>query len=144
MKAFKILTIALLLILSVGMVSAIDISDFHSPKGFDEGFGEIMEFEDYGITIDDYDAELDYNNVFKNDEFHNITIKDNIAQYTDSFHDEVGVMELVKIGKSSYVVKCKYSGTDDTKINDCLKYLKEFNKKNKLEPEKIKKPSDSI
>lgn len=145
MRLFKILSIALIVLMfSVGIASAIDISDFHSPKGFDEGFGERMDYEDFSITIEDYDAEFDYKNFFVNDEFHNLTFKGNMVEYVDSFHDSVGTMELIKIGKSNYVVKCNFEGDDTSKISDCTKYLKEFNKKNKLQPEKIEEPDETI
>ncbi|WP_458453570.1 hypothetical protein [Methanobrevibacter sp.] len=139
MKLYKIVLITLLaLCLSVTLVSATDISDFNSPKGFDEGFGEVMENDkDFSIVLEDYDKDFDKDK-FKGDEFNQITVKKNIAEFNDTFHDEVGAMELIKIGKTYHVVKCKYSGNDDaSKIKDCTEYLKEFNKKNNLKPEKI-------
>jgi len=68
-----------------------------------------------------------------------VTVNGTIAEFNDTFNDEAGVMELIKIGKTYYVVKCKYAeNTDPSKISDCTKYLEEFNKKNDLKPEKIK------
>ncbi|MBE6496547.1 MAG: hypothetical protein E7Z78_08910 [Methanobrevibacter thaueri] len=140
MKTFKIAIIALLLlVLSVAFVSATEISDFNAPKGFDEGFGESMDNEDdFSIVLNDYDKDFD-EDLFKGDHFHQVTVKGDLAEFNDTFNDEAGVMELIKIGKTYYVVKCKYAeNTDPSKISDCTKYLEEFNKKNDLKPEKIK------
>ena len=48
-------------------------------------------------------------------------------------------MELIKIGKTHQLVKCKYKDTDSSKIPECVKYLEEFNKINNLTAENIGK-----
>lgn len=137
MKIFKIALFSLFLIcISIAFVSATSIDEFKSPQGFDEGIGESMDYEDFSIVLDDYDSEMD-ENPFKGDAFHQINIKGKIAEFNDTFNDEVGSMELIKIGKTNYIVKCIYHDTDSSKIKNCTKYLKEFNKVNDLEPEKI-------
>jgi hypothetical protein len=137
MKISKILCIcAVLVIFSIGIASAVDIDDFKPPSGFDDGIAESMDKDDFSITIEEYDKDVS-SSPFEGDHFNNVTVKDNIGEYTDSFHDEVGAMELVKIGKTHQIVKCKYKDTDSSKISECVKYLKEFNKKNNLTPENI-------
>ncbi len=38
------------LLLSVSFASAVDISEFNPPKGFDEGFGESMDYDDFPLS----------------------------------------------------------------------------------------------
>lgn len=139
MKISKIFCIcAVLLVFTVGIASAVEISDFKAPNGFDDGIAESMDKDDFSITIEKYDKELMFSPL-KSDSFSNVTIKGKFAEFTDSFHDEVGAMELVKIGKNHQLVKCKYKDTDSSKIPECVKYLEEFNKKNNLTPENMGK-----
>ena len=145
MKLYNVLIALMILVMcSVGFVSAIDVSDFNPPKGFDEGFGNSMDYGDFSISVNDYDADLDYSDNFENTPFNNVVIKEDICEIQDSFHDNVGVSEIVKIGKHQYVVKCTYDGNDTSKINECANHLKEFNKKNDLTPLSIKKPDDLV
>ena len=138
MRIIKVsILILIALLLSLSFASAVDISEFNPPKGFDEGFGKSMDYDDYSIVIEDYDTDLD-KDLFKGDNFNHVTVKGKMAEFNDTFHDEVGAMELIKIGKEHHIVKCKYDGDNASKISDCTKYLKEFNKKNNLNPEKIK------
>ena len=139
MKISKIFCIcAMLLVFTVGIASAVEISDFKAPNGFDDGIAESMDKDDFSITIEEYDKEFSFSPL-KSDSFNNVTVKGNFSEYTDSFHDEVGAMEVIKIGKNHQLVKCKYKGTDSSKIPECVKYLEEFNKINNLTQENIGK-----
>ena len=128
----------MLLVFTVGIASAVEISDFKAPNGFDDGIAESMDKDDFSITIEEYDKEFSFSPL-KSDSFNNVTVKGNFSEYTDSFHDEVGAMEVIKIGKNHQLVKCKYKGTDSSKIPECVKYLEEFNKINNLTQENIGK-----
>lgn len=138
MKMFKIFGIALvLLMLTVGIASAMDISDFKNPKGFDEGFGEAMEKDDFAISIEDYDKDL-HEGKLDGDHFHQYTVKGKIAEYNDTFNNQYGVAEIVEVGKETYVVKCVYKGDEQDKTPECTKYLEEFTKLNNLKQLQIK------
>lgn len=139
MKISKIFCIcAVLLLFTIAVASAVEISDFKAPNGFDDGIAESMDKDDFSITIEKYDKEFSFSPL-KSDSFSNVTIKGKFAHFTDSFHEEVGAMELVKIGKNHQLVKCKYKDTDSSKIPECVKYLEEFNKINNLTAENIGK-----
>lgn len=101
-------------------------------------YAESMDKDDFSITIEKYDKEFSFSPL-KSDSFSNVTIKGKFGEFTDSFHDEVGAMELIKIGKTHQLVKCKYKDTDSSKISECVKYLEEFNKINNLTQENIGK-----
>lgn len=142
MKMYKIFGISLiLLMLTVGVASAMDISDFKAPKGFDDGFGEAMEKDNFAISIEDYDKDL-HGGALDGDHFHNYTVKGKIAEYNDTFNDQYGVVEIVEIGKETYLVKCIYKGDEKDKTSECTKYLEEFNKINHLKQIKIKATGD--
>ena len=139
MKKTKIVLLALLLlILTVGAVSAIDIMSFKSPKGFDEGYGGSMTKGKFSISIDDYDSDLN-KDLFKGDNIHPVTVKGNFGEFNDTFKEEVGAREIIQIGKENYTIECKYDGKDVSKISECVKYLEEFNKKNDLKPVDLSK-----
>ena len=132
MKKTKIVLLALLLlILTVGAVSAIDIMSFKSPKGFDEGYGGSMNKGDFSISIEEFDRDLN-KDLFIGDGIHKATVKGNFSEFNDTYKDEVGARELIQIGKTNYTVQCKYDGKDASKISECIKYLEDFNKKNDL------------
>lgn len=142
MKMYKIFGIALiLLMLAVGVASAMDISDFKAPKGFDDGFGEAMEKDDFAISVEDYDKDL-HGGALDGDHFHKYTVKDKMAEFNDTFNDQYGAAEIVEVGKETYVVKCVYKGDDTGKTAECIKYLEEFNKVNHLKQLKIKAADD--
>ncbi|WP_458402828.1 hypothetical protein [Methanobrevibacter sp.] len=142
MKLYKILGIAMiLLMLAVGVVSAMDISDFKPPEGFDDGFGAAMEKDDFAISLEDYDKDL-HGGALDGDHFHNYNVKGKVAEYNDTFNNEYGVVELVEVGKETYLVKCVYKGDAKDKTSECTKYLEEFNKVNNLKQLKIKAAED--
>ena len=131
----KKILLLLLMIFLIGAVSATaDIMDFKSPKGFDEGYGGSMSYEDYSIIIESYDKDLNYDDYFESDDFKKVDVKGNFTEVTDDSHDEVGVIELIEIGKEQYVVKCMFDAKNTSEIDNCIKYLKEFNEKNNLTP----------
>ena len=134
MKKFKIvITVLTLLFLAVSFVSAVDIDEFKAPRGFDDGIGGSMDKDDFSIKIDSFDKDLN-SDEFQGDSFKNVTVKDDVAEFTDDFKDSVYCKELVKIGKNTYTVTCSFNGKDSSKLSECSKYLKDFNKKNNLEP----------
>ena len=108
--------------------------EFKSPKGFDEGYGGSMCYEDYFIEIESYNKDLNYDDYFESDNFKKVNVKGNFTEVNDDSHEEVGVIELIEIGKEQYIVKCAYDGKNASEIDNCLKYLKEFNEKNNLTP----------
>ena len=135
MKKFKIIGLTLLLlIVATGIVYASeDISNFKSPEGFDDGIAGSMDKDDFSITIDEFDKDLN-KDLFNGQGIQGVSINGTFAQYNDTYLNEVGARELIKIGKTDYTVQCKYDGNDNSKVSECIKYLEDFNKKNNLKP----------
>ena len=97
MKLYNVLiALMILVICSVGFVSAIDVSDFNPPKGFDEGFGNSMDYGDFSISVNDYDADLDYSDNFENTPFNNVVIKEDICEIQILFMIMLGLVKLLK------------------------------------------------
>jgi len=135
----KILILLLMIFLAGTVSAAVDIMDFKSPDGFDAGYGGSMSYNDYSITIEPYEKNMDQD-VFESDNFKNVTTNGNFTKFDDEFHEQVGVFEIIQIGKEQYLVKCIYDDRNTSQWGNCLKYLKEFNEKNNLTaitPEKL-------
>ena len=143
MKIYGIADVIRVLILSFGMVCAVDLGDFKAPSGFDDGSENSMDRGNFSITMENYDGDSDYKNFFEPTDLNNITVKGKIAEFRDNFHDSVGVMEIIRLGEAEYVVKCTYHDYDPSKIGECVNYIWEFSKINGLPVELITDNDDS-
>ena len=76
-----------------------------------------------------------------NDDRNVTIINETYAEYTDSFKDKSGTLEIIKIDGDEYLIDCSYDELDKSKTQTCLKYLKEFNDVNKFKPIKIEAES---
>ena len=138
MKKFGMMLVSLILLVSVmGVVSAV-ITDYNAPVGFERN-PVTFSHGDFQMSMDSYSSFVDYDSHFKSGDDRKVEIiNGTFAKYTDSFKDEVGALELLKIGDDQYIVCCSFDGLDKSKTNDCLKYLEEFNEVNKFKPIEIK------
>lgn len=129
------------LIFFVGAVSAVGITDYNAPIGF--------ERDPVTFTKGDFEMEMNtYSSFVDHDDYFNTTddrqvkiINDTYAEYFDSVKERSGALEIVKIDDDQYVVDSFFDGDDKGKTNECLKYLQEFNDLNKFKPIKIDKAS---
>lgn len=138
----KLMFVSLIfLILFVGAVSAVGITDYNAPIGF--------ERDPVTFTKGDFEMEMNtYSSFVDHDDYFNTTddrqvkiINDTYAEYFDSVKERSGALEIVKIDDDQYVVDSFFDGDDKGKTNECLKYLQEFNDLNKFKPIKIDKAS---
>ncbi len=129
------------LVLAVSAVSAVGITDYNAPIGFER---EPVSFthDDFEMEMNSYSAFVDYDDYFeKNDDREVKIINGTYAEYTDSLKDKVGALELIKVDGDVYIVDCSFDDMNKSKTDDCLKYIKEFNEVNKFKPIKIDKSS---
>ena len=138
----KLMFVSLIfLTLFVGAVSAVGITDYNAPIGF--------ERDPVTFTKGDFEMEMNtYSSFVDHDDYFNTTddrqvkiINDTYAEYFDSVKERSGALEIVKIDDDQYVVDSFFDGDDKGKTNECLKYLQEFNDLNKFKPIKIDKAS---
>lgn len=138
----KLMFVSLIfLILFVGAVSAVGITDYNAPIGF--------ERDPVTFTKGDFEMEMNtYSSFVDHDDYFNTTddrqvkiINDTYAEYFDSVKERSGALEIVKIDDDQYIVDSFFDGDDKGKTNECLKYLQEFNDLNKFKPIKIDKAS---
>ncbi|MBE6502146.1 MAG: hypothetical protein E7Z79_06850 [Methanobrevibacter thaueri] len=138
----KLMFVSLIfLIFFVGAVSAVGITDYNAPIGF--------ERDPVTFTKGDFEMEMNtYSSFVDHDDYFNTTddrqvkiINDTYAEYFDSVKERSGALEIVKIDDDQYVVDSFFDGDDKGKTNECLKYLQEFNDLNKFKPIKIDKAS---
>lgn len=131
----------IVLVLAVSAVSAVGITDYNAPIGFER---EPVSFthDDFEMEMNSYSAFVDYDDYFeKNDDREVKIINGTYAEYTDSLKDKVGALELIKVDGDVYIVDCSFDDMNKSKTDDCLKYIKEFNEVNKFKPIKIDKSS---
>ena len=131
----------IVLVLAVSAVSAVGITDYNAPIGFER---EPVSFthDDFEMEMNSYSAFVDYDDYFeKNDDREVKIINGTYAEYTDSLKDKVGALELIKVDGDVYIVDCSFDDMNKSKTDDCLKYIEEFNGVNKFKPIKIDKSS---
>jgi hypothetical protein len=137
---FKILMAALILfVLSVGVVTALDIDDLTPPDDLEEGAGNYFENDDFELSVNTYDKDTGYEILFEDDLDYYVTVDDDMAEYTDELVGHVGVLEIVEIDGEECVVECYFDGEDESMLSDCHDYIDEFNELNDLEPLPIEK-----
>ena len=138
MNKFKLIIFSLiLLVVTVGVVSAATITDYNGPVGFDRN---PVTFSHDGFEMDmkSYSTFMDHDDYFKNSSDREVKIiNGTYAEYKDSMKDNVGAVEILKIDDEQYLIYCSFDGADKNKTADCLKYLEEFNEVNKFKPIKI-------
>ncbi|MEE0925798.1 MAG: hypothetical protein U0L35_08890 [Methanobrevibacter sp.] len=142
MNKFKIsLITVMLLLLSISAVSAVGITDYNAPIGFERN-PVTFTHGDFEMDLKPYSTFIDYDDYFKTNDDRNVTIiNETYAEYTDSFKDKSGALEIIKIDGDEYLIDCSYDELDKSKTQTCLKYLKEFNDVNKFKPIKIEAES---
>ena len=141
MKLKMIFVSLILLIFCISAVSAFQITDYNAPIGFERN-PVTFTHDDFEMEMKSYSAFIDFDDYFKSDDNREVKmINETYAEYTDSFKEKVGALELLKIDGDQYIVDCSFDGLDKSKTKDCLKYLEEFNDVNKFKPIKIKPDS---
>jgi hypothetical protein len=142
MNKLKIsLITVMLLLLSISAVSAVGITDYNAPIGFERN-PVTFTHGDFEMDLKPYSTFIDYDDYFKTNDDRNVTIiNETYAEYTDSFKDKSGTLEIIKIDGDEYLIDCSYDELDKSKTQTCLKYLKEFNDVNKFKPIKIEAES---
>jgi hypothetical protein len=142
MNKFKIsLITVMLLLLSISAVSAVGITDYNAPIGFERN-PVTFTHGDFEMDLKPYSTFIDYDDYFKTNDDRNVTIiNETYAEYTDSFKDKSGTLEIIKIDGDEYLIDCSYDELDKSKTQTCLKYLKEFNDVNKFKQIKIEAES---
>jgi len=142
MNKFKIsLITVMLLLLSISAVSAVGITDYNAPIGFERN-PVTFTHGDFEMDLKPYSTFIDYDDYFKTNDDRNVTIiNETYAEYIDSFKDKSGALEIIKIDGDEYLIDCSYDELDKSKTQTCLKYLKEFNDVNKFKPIKIEAES---
>ena len=126
---------------SLCAVSAVGITDYNAPIGFERN-PVTFTHGDFEMDLKPYSTFIDYDDYFKTNDDRNVTIiNETYAEYTDSFKDKSGTLEIIKIDGDEYLIDCSYDELDKSKTQTCLKYLKEFNDVNKFKPIKIEAES---
>ena len=140
MNKLKIFCISLIfLVFAVGAVSAVSITDYNAPVGFERN-PVTFTHGDFEMDLKPYSTFIDYDDYFKKSDTRDVKmINGTYAEYTDSFKEKVGALELLKIDGDEYIVDCSFDSLDKNKTKDCLKYLEEFNEVNKFKPIKVEK-----
>lgn len=129
------------LIFFVGAVSAVGITDYNAPIGFER---EPVTFTkgDFEMEMNTYSEFVDHDDYFNNTDDRQVKIiNDTYAEYFDSVKERSGALEIIKIEDDQYIVDSFFDGDDKGKSTECLKYLQEFNEINKFKPIKIDKAS---
>lgn len=136
MKNFlKIVILTLILfIISIGVVTAADMSDFKAPSDFTKSSGDYFEYDDFVLSLAPYDKDISYDLLFEDDDGYSVNILGDKAEYRDTTVDHVGVLEIVNIDGEDYLVECYFDGDSNSKLEDCNSYINEFNELNDLEP----------
>lgn len=139
---YKLMFVSLIfLIFFVGAVSAVGITDYNAPIGFER---DPVTFTkgDFEMEMNTYSAFVDHDDYFNTTDDRQVKIiNDTYAEYFDSVKERSGALEIVKIDDDQYIVDSFFDGDDKGKTNECLKYLQEFNDLNKFKPIKIDKAS---
>lgn len=161
MKLSKICLLLIIITLTIGFVSAVDINEFKAPSNFESdgncSFYELNSLnlvDENGISIEIYTDESmketaetlgideddsDYSSFFKNDTSLNYTVEssddENIFSFYDGTNEIKGYVELVKVGDEEVCIESEIdSNASDDKLKQSLDVLKEFNKLNNLKP----------
>ncbi len=127
----KIAILAIFLLLSISVVSAVDLDDFKLPDGFNKDSSNLASDDDFSLSIADYDKDMDYDLLFKDDGEYTVTVGE-ISKYVDKSVKQTGVLEIVEIDNKQVLIEI-YS-IDMSKLDDCYDKLEEFNELNDLEP----------
>ena len=128
----KIAILVIFLLLSIGFVSAVDLDDFQLTDGFESDSTNLATDEDdFSLSVADYDKELDYDLLFKDDGDYTVTVGE-ISKYVDKTVEQTGVLEIVEIDNEQVLIEI-YS-EDMSKLDDCYDKLVEFNELNDLKP----------
>lgn len=139
---YKLMFVSLIfLIFFVGAVSAVGITDYNAPIGFER---EPVTFTkgDFEMEMNTYSEFVDHDDYFNNTDDRQVKIiNDTYAEYFDSVKERSGALEIIKIEDDQYIVDSFFDGDDKGKSTECLKYLQEFNEINKFKPIKIDKAS---
>ena len=162
MEIRKISLAICILICTIGIVVAADVSDFKVPWGYENiGNGSYTndwenieidissqkDIEDLEKTLEN-DSDLDamseedmgsLEDMFKNDTESNYTVGagklNNTFNYTDGINEVIGVNELVKINGENYVIEVWFSSdTKDVSMDKLFDTLEEINSLNNIEP----------
>ena len=142
MNKFKMALITVILLsLSISAASAVGITDYNAPIGFERN-PVTFTHGDFEMDLKPYSTFIDYDDYFKTNDDRNVTIiNETYAEYTDSFKEKSGALEIIKIDGDEYLIDCSYDDLDKSKTKTCLKFLKEFNDVNKFKPIKIEAES---
>ena len=136
MKFNVVLISVLLLIFSISAVSAVGITDYNAPIGFDRG-AVTFTHDDFEMDMKWYSSFVDHDDYFKNSDDYKVKINGTYAEYSKEMMEKVGALELIEIDGDQYIVDCSFDDMDKSKTKDCQKYLEEFNEVNKFKPVKI-------
>ena len=126
----KMVIFLVILLLSIGIVSAAKLSDVKTVNGFTTKSDNFATNGDFGLSVGKYDKSSDYNILFKNESGYSVKVSD-ISNYTDKISNNVGCMEIVEINGEPTLIEIYCNGSD---INKCNDYMLEFNKINNLKP----------
>lgn len=131
MNKYKIIfTSLIVLIFTIGVVSAMEITDLNAPAGFEKN-SLTFTHDDFEMNMKGYALLWDYDNNFEKSDGREVNIiNKTYAEYIDSTEGKVGALEIIKIDGEYYLVDCFYDGLDKNKTKDCTNYLKEFNDAN--------------
>ena len=145
-NVIKIMTIAAIVLFSVGIVSAALNSGLQAPAEFVHSeYWDKNSFMDIWCLPNDNNTRLDINKydvetdgiLFESDssvEYSVTPMGNNIAMFTDGSGNSGGVMEVVEFNGEKYLVSAYLaSESSPEKAKDCMKYLDEFNKLNNVE-----------
>ena len=130
----KISILAILLIITIGFVSAVE---FQVPDGFTKQSDEFYTTADNkeNINIINFEKEKDFwleNNT--EDKYTVVGAENNTYNFTDGMLNDVGVLEVVEVDGEKYIINFWTDEGTDNDRTDNLKQMLEFNKLNKLEP----------
>lgn len=138
MKISKLVILALMLVCTIGIVSAADLPELKVPDKFTNLDGESYTNQAEGIELEVFGENL--TEFFTNDTELKFTITpgkiNNTFNYTDGTNNMIGISELVTINDKHYVVEVwKESNATDISLDKLYDTLEEVNKLNSLTPE---------
>jgi hypothetical protein len=139
MKIQKIFLGILIVICTIGIVAAADISDMKVANGYENlGSGSYDNLAD-SISIDIYDEGKNLKERFENRSDFNFTIStgkiNDTFKFNDGINEMVGITEVVEIDGKPYAVDFwTDSNEKDIDLDKFYDALTEFNKLNNLTP----------
>ena len=119
--------------MTIGIVSALDLTNMKVPDGFEKHSSNSFEKGDYELNFGPY-ADSENELTFENDEDYTISkYSSNVYRYYDKLLENVGAIEVVEIDGHKYLVEClkRDAPSSDSSVCD---YLTEFNRLNNLTP----------